>query len=245
MNRIINKLNVVLLSFGTVFVLTGGVLEIIEASLFQTSAIVFIEIFFIISGLIFFIAFMIRVLYKFKTVKKELSEGNKDNYINSIYDSKTKLYNKTYLQTNFTEIFDNNPAIFKNCICVFIDIDNFKILKENFGLDEANHTLKKLGEIISSSKREGDFAFCYAEQEFLIFYMNTEQDFINKKLSEIKEVFNNFTNKEFPLEDTKFSLSIGTANYNYAEDIPDIIHRANKAMYVSKYSGKDKVTNLD
>ncbi|MGL1891141.1 MAG: GGDEF domain-containing protein [Spirochaetaceae bacterium] len=244
MNRIINKINIILLAFGFLFVTTGVVLGIIDLSSYQASTIRLMEIFTRLTGLFLLGTFTARVLYNFISGKKQISKENKEKYIDSIYDKKTKLYNRSYLKTNFTEIFDNNPAIFKNCICAFIDIDNYNVLKSEFGLDEADHTLKKIGDIISSSKREGDFAFSFVEQEFLIFYMNTEQEFINKKLSDLKEVFNNFTKKEYPSDSVNFTLSIGTAKYSYGEDLSDIIHRANKAMYVSKYTGKDKVTNL-
>lgn len=232
------------LYIGCVLFLIGGIFEIIEDTYTNNQLIDDVEDLLILTGTLF-ITFSIFKITKLNLEKiSMLSEQNRENYINSINDSLTDLYNKRYLMTNFTDIFDQNPSIFINSVCVFIDIDNFKIFNDDNGHEAGDILLGRLGEIICDSKRKGDFAFRYGGEEFLIFYMNTKPDYIYKKLDKIRIKFKDFTDTCYPHKKVSFTLSIGSTIYNYGEDLTDIIHRADKAMYISKFSGKNKISSI-
>lgn len=239
-----NKPLIPQLYIGCVLFLIGGIFEIIEDTYTNNQMIDDAEDLLILAGTLF-ITYSIFKITKLNFEKiSMLSEQNRENYINSINDSLTGLYNKRYLQTNFTDIFDKNPSIFINSICVFIDIDNFKIFNDYKGHEAGDDLLAKLGDIICESKRKGDFAFRYGGEEFLIFYMNTNPDYIHKKLDRIRINFKDFTDNYYPHKNVEFSLSIGSTVYSYGEDLSDIIHRADKAMYISKFSGKNKISTI-
>lgn len=232
------------LYIGCILFIIGGIFEIIEDTYTSNQLIDDIEDLLIFAGTLF-ITFSIFKITRTNLEKiSMLSRQNKEHYINSINDSLTGLYNKRYLQTNFTDIFDKNPSIFMNSVCVFIDIDNFKIFNDEKGHEAGDNLLAELGSIIQDSKRKGDFAFRYGGEEFLIFYMNTNPDYIYKKLEDIRTAFKSYTGKNYPHKDVSFTLSIGSTIYNYGEDLTDIIHRSDKAMYISKFSGKDRISNL-
>lgn len=232
------------LYIGCILFFLGGVFEILEETYIDLQAVDDIEDVLVLTGILFISFSVYKIALKAKKKLESLSKENRENYIDSIQDSLTNLYNKRYLQSNFTEIFENNPTIFTNSVCVFLDIDNFKKFNDTFGHKEGDRVLKRLGEIIRDSKRKGDFAFRYGGEEFLIFYMNTKRDFIYNKLETIKETFREFCKENFPNEEFTVSLSIGYTTYNYSEELTDIIHRADKAMYVAKFSGKDRINTL-
>jgi diguanylate cyclase (GGDEF)-like protein len=236
MNRIINKKCLIIAIVGCLFIFSALVIEPIAGSLIKHILIAI--------GLTLNILFIKKVSKASICNRKILTEENRLDYINSIIDSNTKLYNKEYLQTNFTKVFDCNPSMFKESICVFIDIDNFTKLKNKFGESNSDVVVKELGKIICRSKREGDFAFKYSKDQFVIFYMNTNKDLIFDKVDTIRDEFKKYTLKDFLVPGTNFTLSIGTTQYQYGEDLNEIVHRADKAMYVSKYSGKDKISTL-
>lgn len=233
-----------ILKLGCILFFLGGVFEIVEETYIDLQIIDDIEDILILLGIIFISYSIYKIALIAKIRLESLSQENRENYIDSIQDSLTKLYNKRYLQTNFNEIFDKNPVIFTNSVCVFIDIDNFKKFNDTFGHEEGDKVLCKLGEIIAESKRKGDFAFRYGGEEFLIFYMNTNKSLIFHKLEYTRESFKKYCKENYPNRGFIMSLSIGTTVYNYGEELSDIIHRSDKAMYVAKFSGKDRISSL-
>ena len=193
--------------------------------------------------LIIIFTYIIYRLFKSIQLKRELSSDNQENYLTSIIDPTTKLYNKDYLLNSFSDMLQKNPAIFTDSVCVFIDIDDFKRFNETHNREAGDKALNELGKIICKSKRKGDFAFRYSGQEFVIFYMNSKKELINEKLNSIRNLFKEFTSNKHSSE-YPCTLSIGVTEYIYSEGLTDIVHRASKAMYIAKYSGKDKIKGI-
>lgn len=233
-----------ILSIGFTLFFFGGVLEIIEEKLPASAVLDNLEDLAMVIA-IAFITYAILHITKITNRKLLiLSEKNKKHYIDSIHDPLTTLYNKRYLHTNFDMIFNNNPSIFHNCVCVFIDIDNFKVFNESQGHEVGDKLLSKLGSIINKYKRKGDFAFRYGGEEFLLFFMNTHQALIYDKLDEIRKLFRAYTKENFYHPKINFTISIGATTYKYGESLTSIIKRADDAMYDSKNSGKDRITTI-
>lgn len=229
---------------GFILFFAGGLLEVLEDKFSSNELLDVVEDSVLIVG-ICFITYSILHITKITNSKLQvLSDKNKFHYINSIHDPLTTLYNKRYLQTNFTMIFNNNPTIFHNCVCVFIDIDNFKVFNDSQGHEKGDLLLKALGSMINERKRRGDFAFRYGGEEFLLFFMNTHKALIFEKLQELRRSFRAFTKENYYHKDMEFTLSIGTTTYSYGEDLTDIIDRADRAMYEAKHSGKDRIASL-
>lgn len=226
---------------GCILFFLGGVFEIVEESHFDHYLIDDIEDILILTGIVFISISVYKIALHAKQKIESLSKENKENYIDSIHDSLTNLYNKRYLQSSFTEIFEKNPEIFTSSVCVFLDIDNFKQFNDTFGHEEGDKILRTLGEMICDYKRKGDFAFRYGGEEFLIFFMNTNKTLITNKLELLKEDFKQYCKNNYPDKGFLVSLSIGYTDYSYSEELSDIIHRADKAMYVAKFSGKDRI----
>ncbi len=229
------------LYIGCALFLLGGIFEILEEAFWNNAFIDYAEDILLLIGALF----LTHAVYKMALTSRRqifiLSKKNREHYINSIQDSLTKLYNKRYLQTNFKEIFNNNPAIFTSSVCVFADIDNFKVFNDTLGHESGDKLLAKLGEIISDSKRKGDFGFRYGGEEFLMFYMNTKPEYIYEKLEHIRVTFKEHTAKNFPSDKVNFTLSIGVTEYKYGEELSTTIERADSSMYDAKHSGKDRI----
>ncbi len=243
-NNFREKINNLFLYIGCSLFFIGGILEILDGTLIFNQIIVTTEDTLYLLGIIFITICFSKLAFKDNKKHSMLSESNKKKYIDSINDDLTGLFNHQYLQSNFTTIFDNNPAIFTNSVCVFIDIDNFKLFNDTFGKNEGDRVLSYLGEIICNSKRKGDFAFRFAGQQFVMFYMNSDLKFITDKLEHTKDSFKSYIHENYQSEKVTCTLSMGLTKYLYSEDIQDIIHRADKAMYISKYSGKDRINKL-
>lgn len=228
---------------GSLAFFTGGIFEILEERLAHV-IIDSLEDALILLGIILMTWSLSRIITLAYKRIEVLSAKNKKNYLASVTDSLTKIYNKNYLKGSFSTILRNNPTIFSKSICVFIDIDNFKIFNDTFGHDEGDRVLIELGHLINTHKRQGDFAFRYGGEEFLIFFMNTQAEFIHKKLDELRLEFLHFTKQHFPHKEATFTLSIGYTEYQFGESLEQLIKRADTAMYQSKNTGKNRITRI-
>lgn len=158
----------------------------------------------------------------------------------STIDKLTGLYNKRYFIDN---INNQKLATVDNLVLVFIDIDNFKQVNDNFGHLVGDDVIIAVAQMIKKTLRKDDKGIRYGGDEFLVVLENTSledakliADNIQKDVNDIK--FDQCTNGciEFP----KITLSIGLNGGD--KEINSLIEKADKAMYYSKFNGKNKST---
>ena len=124
---------------------------------------------------------------------------------------------------------------------LLIDVDRFKKYNDNFGHQEGDKVLQDIGKILLKSTRENvDWCFRFGGDEFsvIIPYASIEQ--VGQVAERIIERY-----REAAHSDT--GLSVGLARFvrhpgrSWAEDIDDLVARADRAMYQGKEGGGDQV----
>ncbi|MFH0924810.1 MAG: diguanylate cyclase [bacterium] len=125
---------------------------------------------------------------------------------------------------------------------MFIDIDNFKSINDNYGHQAGDMVLRKVARLLNFSFREIDLIGRYGGDEFIICFPQTKSTDVNILTRRI----NNLIEKEDFLFNNKkisISLSIGIASYNKnIESTKELIEMADAALYYSKTHGKNQVT---
>jgi len=128
-----------------------------------------------------------------------------------------------------------------------IDIDNFKQLNDTYGHYNGDIVLKELAEVLKKSSRELDYVCRYGGEEFAIILTQTnkEQAFvIAERLREniLQYKFRNFK----PNPDLQVTVSIGLASFPAdAQTQENFIQKADKAMYIAKFGGKNQTCVFD
>ncbi|MCJ7773543.1 MAG: GGDEF domain-containing protein, partial [Desulfobacterales bacterium] len=127
---------------------------------------------------------------------------------------------------------------------LFLDLDYFKQFNDTYGHLEGDKVLIKISEIIMSCLRGLDTAYRYGGEEFTIILPETN----GKEAGTVANRIRNTIGKE------KFSpqngdpvtvtISIGATQFNPNEEMSSFIHRSDKAMYMSKQNGRNRVTTL-
>ncbi|WP_222838889.1 GGDEF domain-containing protein [Ilyobacter polytropus] len=156
----------------------------------------------------------------------------------SMHDHLTGLYNRHYLELNLDTLIKKSLAFDKEISIAFIDLDNFKNINDKYGHKRGDEVLEFMGKLIKSSIRETDNAIRYGGDEFIILYQDTSTE----KALEITERINTKMKKNDFLYENKISISSGIVSYQKNENWKELINRADKAMYDSKKSGKDKIS---
>ncbi len=124
---------------------------------------------------------------------------------------------------------------------LFLDIDNFKSVNDNYGHKAGDVVLKKIVESAINNIRKSDKFARFGGEEFLILMPHAD---LKAALVVAEKVRRNIESLQFQVNEKKFSvtISIGLARLDSSDDTNILIEKADKAMYKSKKSGKNKIS---
>ena len=118
-----------------------------------------------------------------------------------------------------------------------IDIDDFKLVNDNYGHPEGDIVLWRLGQLIENETSADVHAYRYGGEEFAIIVRKNALPYVPKIAERIRDYMAQ-QGWEFD-DDLVITLSIGTAIGKGAE----VVKMADDNLYQSKMNGKNRVTN--
>jgi diguanylate cyclase len=157
-------------------------------------------------------------------------------------DSLTGLPNRRALMEQLPKAMARSVRTTQSMALLFMDLDGFKAVNDNFGHDAGDELLQQFAQRIQSHLRETDTLFRLAGDEFTLILENLsdgEQD------SQLKaEQLLNSMHQPFVLSmaTVVLSSSIGIACYNHEPEITGdhLLTLSDKAMYQAKRTGKNR-----
>jgi len=160
----------------------------------------------------------------------------------SLVDDLTQLFNVRFCNKYLDEYLDRRKTPKGSISLIFLDIDFFKLVDDNYGHLVGSETLRYVGERIKRVVRNEDVVIRYGGDEYIVILPNTDKktarviaERIRKEINQ--EPFYAFNNKKFNI-----SITLGVASYpDDAKTRDALIGKADKAMYEGKLSGRDKV----
>ncbi len=167
-------------------------------------------------------------------------------------DSLTNLWNHGFFQEKLSEEIAEAQTTELPLSLAIIDIDNFKRLNDTYGHQAGDLILKELAELLKESSRDKDYVCRYGGEEFSIILIETneQQSFdiaerLRKKIADHPfSVHPETLQKQQPQKESEninITVSIGLATYpDHAQTKESLIANADKAMYIAKFSGKNK-----
>ena len=167
--------------------------------------------------------------------------------VKSQADSLTNLWNHGYFQDKLSEEIQRHRQAKEPLSLVMIDIDNFKKLNDTYGHQHGDVILKKIARLFREQSREKDFACRYGGEEFAIILEQTNKNQAFDSAERLRKRVENYT---FPGatadQSMKITVSIGIATFpDDADNKEDLIAKADKAMYIAKFSGKNKTVLIE
>lgn len=163
----------------------------------------------------------------------------------SITDGLTKLYNSRYFYNQLKIEIDRTTRYQRPLSLLLMDIDKFKEYNDNYGHLEGDKVLIRLGQVIKSCLRKMDSAYRYGGEEFTIILPETEGDEAATVAERIRTAVEaeRFSPQE-KIDPIRITISVGVTEFNWQEEIAVFVQRADKAMYQSKQSGRNRVSCL-
>ncbi len=131
---------------------------------------------------------------------------------------------------------------------VFLDIDNFKHINDNYGHDVGDRVLKHFATRLKNNIRnkdrktdKHDYSIArFAGDEFVLMLYDVR---CKKDLDNILDRIVNLFQKGYQTEDNinELTMSVGAAIYGQdAKDLSELTRCADKAMYAAKHTGKNQ-----
>lgn len=160
----------------------------------------------------------------------------------TITDKLTGLFNRRY----FDEAYEQQVAVTsryrENFTVLFLDIDNFKLINDRFGHRAGDQVLQEVAEVISAEKRDSDVAARYGGEEFVLLLTHTDS---NKAFVFAERLRRKIEKYDFILKEQTITVTIsgGIASYPFnSTDPAKLLQMADKAMYLSKGAGKNRIS---
>jgi two-component system, cell cycle response regulator len=163
----------------------------------------------------------------------------------SITDGLTKLYNSRYFYNQIRAEIDRTSRYQRPLSLLLLDIDQFKEYNDSYGHLEGDKVLVGMGGVIKSCLRKMDSAYRYGGEEFTVILPETEGDEAATVAERIRSMV--AEDKFYPKGDDDpctITISIGVTEYVPDEEVAIFVQRADKAMYLSKQSGRNRVSCL-
>ncbi len=161
----------------------------------------------------------------------------------SITDDLTRLYNSRHFYYQLEQEINRHYRYNRPLSLFLIDIDNFKIYNDKYGHLEGDRILSRLGGLISDSIRSMDTGYRYGGEEFTVILPETDSSAAIK----VSERIVNQVKEQNPVNiegAQPITLSIGVTEYSQGESITRLVKRADRAMYMSKEKGRNRISLL-
>ncbi|HEU0014031.1 MAG TPA: sensor domain-containing diguanylate cyclase [Longimicrobium sp.] len=123
---------------------------------------------------------------------------------------------------------------------VFMDIDHFKRINDDFGHEVGDNALQRIGRAVRHTFRSTDSACRYGGEEFALVFPETPKDDANRLAERLRLLIESLPpNPEVP---RSLTASFGVACVpDDAESTSDLIRAADRALYQAKSNGRNRV----
>lgn len=123
---------------------------------------------------------------------------------------------------------------------LFLDLDHFKEVNDNFGHWIGDHVLRQTSAILEDESRASDIVGRYGGEEFAIALPSTN---LTDAVSIADRMLSRLRSRSFGEDDVDIRItgSIGVTEWTEQADVKTLINRADEGLYEAKRRGRDQV----
>lgn len=181
------------------------------------------------------------ILWSFIDITKEVHYREELKLL-AYTDAMTKLYNRRYFTTLAQSLINLDERESQPTSFMMIDIDFFKKINDKYGHSVGDSVIIKVAEILQTHLRASDIASRWGGEEFLLLLPKTTLEGATNVAQTIRKFVEDF---EMTKEKFSFTLSIGVSQKNMTDTLSEAIDKADKALYVAKQRGRNRVEVFD
>jgi diguanylate cyclase (GGDEF)-like protein len=157
-------------------------------------------------------------------------------------DTLTNIYNRRFLNDYALKEICRSKRTKRNFMTVILDVDDFKIINDNYGHLSGDIILKHLAGFLVKSLRASDVIGRYGGEEFLIIMPETSKDSSFLVVDRLRSAIAAEEIQVLHGERVRISVSIGGASFpEDGTSSEDLLVRADERLYTAKREGKNRV----
>ena len=161
-------------------------------------------------------------------------------------DSLTGLYNRRAFEKKVHEEFERSKRYHSPLSMLILDIDNFKTINDTYGHHGGDAALVKISETFREKTRQSDFPARYGGEEFVLILPETDEEnaiLVAGKIHDaIRSCAFGTSTRSFTLT---VSIGVSSSSARYYSDWREMLNDADRALYIAKNTGKDRVETWD
>jgi diguanylate cyclase (GGDEF)-like protein len=160
-------------------------------------------------------------------------------YEESIVDGLTGLYQRKYFELRLEEELKRSQKYKHPLNLVMIDIDYFKRVNDEHGHLMGDAVLKEVASVFKKSVRLEDVVARYGGEEFVLIMPHTSVENMRKTGERLRAEI-----EEMEISGIRITISVGIGHFDGKEmdfNHRDLINRADRALYLAKKRGRNRV----
>jgi len=166
------------------------------------------------------------VAFTLRTLTREMERLTRQLRNEAVIDDLTGLLNRRGLrQMAFPEL-ERAGRSSRPIALVTVDLDHFKQLNDSFGHERGDRALSETAERLQATFRAGDIVARLGGDEFVALLTNSTLEGARAAIERLRDE---------TAEQT--GISAGIAIWDGEEDLPGLMHRADRALYEAKSEG--------
>ncbi len=161
----------------------------------------------------------------------------------ALRDGLTGLYNRRYLNRVLKEEFDNAKRHGWPLAVLFVDLDHFKRVNDNYGHPAGDKVLQRAAQILNANSRDSDIVVRYGGEEFVLLLPGTDATGAKFTCERIVNAFREATHSVGGNEFLTITASIGVAIQGKDTDFDhceQLVEAADSKVYTAKNQGRDR-----
>ncbi len=155
-------------------------------------------------------------------------------------DGLTGIYNRRYFEMQIASEIERASRYDGRLAIIMVDIDNFKRLNDEFGHLLGDEVLRQVSNVFVQQLRKVDVVCRYGGEEFAILVPQTSGGNALEVADKLRRMVEAF---RFPGVPVKVAISAGVAEFPaHGRTRDELVAAADAALYVSKETGKNRVS---
>lgn len=178
---------------------------------------------------------------KLQIVTEEVQTKNRELEFLATHDPLTLLLNRRALNRGLEQMFNEARQQDRELSCIMCDIDHFKSVNDRYGHAAGDQVIKMVSAILQKNSRESDLAGRYGGEEFCIVLPGLTIKQAAGIAGRIRLAV-----REDSAAGVSVTMSFGVSSLrSNAQEPGELINQADKALYIAKESGRNRVVAWD
>ncbi len=153
-------------------------------------------------------------------------------------DELTGLWNRRSFNQRLDEAIARTKRSGQPFCLIMMDLDHFKNINDTFGHQTGDSVLKEFSALLQDRRRDSDFSARWGGEEFILLLENTSAAHAAVLANELCGAV-----AQHPFVGIDgLTVSIGIAQFRADDNSQSLLVRADRALYLSKFNGRNRVS---